>query len=321
MKSRQHGVALVIALLVVSLATILAVSLVDHLNYDIRRTENILRLDQAQLYNQTAVDFAKTLISLDRNENNEYDSLSEYSEANEQVFPVSGGQVLARVIDLQGCYNLNQLAAPDGQLPAIRSRYRTLLLSLGIDSSMVETLVDSLIDWLDSDDISEPFGAEFDYYLGLEHPYRSANTLMISPSELRLVKGYTPDIIEQLHGHICVLPTSKSGININTASLEVLESIDGLAGKGEQIIRDRDGDPKTFDDDVPFATLGDFTKYAKDTLQIKNFNSEGLQVYSEYFLLEATTQLGTGNVTLFSMIYRNQNNGTTELIRQSRSTF
>ena len=53
---KQNGVAIIVALLVVSLATVLAVSLVKHLNYDIRRTENILRLDQANLYNVNAVE-------------------------------------------------------------------------------------------------------------------------------------------------------------------------------------------------------------------------------------------------------------------------
>ena len=43
--NHQSGVALITALLVVSLATILAVSLVSHLYFDIRRTSNILRLD------------------------------------------------------------------------------------------------------------------------------------------------------------------------------------------------------------------------------------------------------------------------------------
>lgn len=320
MINKQRGVALVLALLIVALASVLATALVTHLNYDIRRTENILRLDQSQLYNETAVDFARTLIGLDRQENNEYDSLGEYSYSNQQVFPVTGGQVTATVLDLQGRFNLNRLASSGDQLTLQRTSYRNLLSSLEIDPASINTLVDSLIDWLDKNDITEPYGAEFDYYLGLEHPYRSANTLMVSPSELRLVKGYTPEIINLLQPYICVLPATTSHININTASREVLESIDGLAGKAEQIIADRDGDPDASGDDAPFATIEDFTKYVKDTLKVKDFKSDGLQVYSEYFLLEASTQLGSGSARLYSMIFRNQNNGKTSLVSQSRST-
>jgi len=116
----QHGVALITALLVVSLATILAVSLVEHLYYDIRRTENILRLDQARLYNANALEFGMSLLRQDRNQNNEYDTLLEYSINNEQAYPVEGGQVFAKIIEQQGCFNLNNLsktAAETGWIP------------------------------------------------------------------------------------------------------------------------------------------------------------------------------------------------------------
>lgn len=317
---QQQGVALITALLVVSLATILAVSLVDHLNYDVRRTENILRMDQAQLYNANAVEFGLSLLRLDREMNNEHDNLTEYGDHNLQVYPVTGGQVSAKILDQQGCFNLNNLAGSGDSLSRNRAIYSRLLGQLGIDDSNVNILTDSLIDWLDSNDISEIFGAEFDYYLGLQPPYRTSNTMMTSISELRLVKGYTAEVINQLENHVCVLPSKSSHINVNTASLEMLESIDGLEGQGERIIRDRDGNPETLDDDAPFANPGDFSEYVKNKLKIKNFNSTGLQVYSEYFLMFSSTQLGTGNVSLYSMIYRNQSDGKAELIRQSRST-
>ncbi len=317
---KQSGVALLTALLVVSLATILAVSLVDHLNYDIRRTENILRMDQAQLYNANAVEFGMSLLQLDREINNEHDTLTEYGDHNLQVYPVAGGQVSAKILDQQGCFNINNLASSGNNLSRNRAIYNRLLSQRGIDDNNANTLTDSLIDWLDSNDISEVFGAEFDYYLGQQPPYRTSNSMMTSISELRLVKGYTPEIINQLENDICVLPSTNSHINVNTASLEMLESIDGLEGQGERIIRDRDGNPETPDDDAPFAALGDFTEYVKNQLKVKEFNSTGLQVYSEYFLMYSSTQLGTGNVSLYSMIYRNQSDAKTELIRQSRST-
>lgn len=319
-RRKQNGVALITALLVVSLATILAVSLVDHLNFDVRRTENILRMDQAQLYNANAVEFGMSLLRLDRELNNEHDTLMEYGDHNLQVYPVTGGQVSAKILDQQGCFNLNNLAGSGDSLARNRAIYSRLLSQLGIDDGNVNTLVDSLIDWLDSNDISEVFGAEFDYYLGLQPPYQTANTLMTSVSELRLVKGYSGEVVEQLENHICVLPSANSLINVNTASLEMLESIDGLEGQGERIIRDRDGNPETLDDDAPFAELSDFKEYVKNQLKIKQFNSTGLQVHSEYFLMHSSTQLGTGNVSLYSMMYRNQSDGKTELIRQSRST-
>ena len=318
----QSGVALITALLVVSLASILAISLVEHLNYDIRRTENILRLDQAQLYNDNAVEFGRGLLRSDRVLNNEFDTLTEYSDANEQVFPIDNGFITAKLLDLQGCFNINNLSKtnPSAELTRNKLIFRTLLGKLEIDAALHKTLTDSLMDWLDEDDISEQEGAEFDYYIGLDAPYRTANNLMVSPTELRLVKGYTQEIIESLTKHICVLPVVNTRININTASLEMLESISDLAAHASTIIELRDGNPDDPEDNEPFATLDDFKRYAKDTLKIPNYDPTGLQVYSEYFMLESYTQLGAGEVHLYSLIYRDQEDGQSQLIHQSRGT-
>ncbi|VAW69479.1 General secretion pathway protein K [hydrothermal vent metagenome] len=313
----QHGVALITALLVVSLATILAVSLVSHLYYDIRRTENILRLDQARLYNANALEFGMSLLRQDRIQNNEYDTLLEYSINNEQAYPVEGGQVFAKITEQQGCFNLNNLSKTAAELAKNRSLYTRLLNSLSIDVALQSTLVDSLVDWLDADDISEPQGAEFDYYIGLDIPYRTANTLMYSPSELRLVKGYSADVIERLGQHVCALPAINTGININTASAEVLDSIEGLSKQGARIVNDRDGTANTQDDDSPFIKIEDFTAYVKSSLKVNNLNPKGLQIYSEYFLLESGTQLGAGDIRQYNLIYRNQSDGKTKLIRKT----
>lgn len=317
---KQRGVALITALLVVSLATILAVSLVEHLYYDIRRSENILRLDQAQLYNANAVEFGRVLLKLDRDANNDYDSLEDINLFNDQaaMFPVDGGSVSAKIVDLQSCFNLNNLSKTNTELARHRDVYGKLLDQLGIDNANRNTLIDSLIDWLDEDDITEAQGAEFDYYIGLDKPYRTANTLMVSPSELMLVKGYTEEVIEIIEQHICVLPVVNTGININTASVEMLESIEGLEGHGSTIIKDRDGEAENTDDDAPYASPKDFETYVKDTLKVKKFDSKGIQVFSEYFMMQSNTQLGAGDVKLFSVIYRNQSDGNTELIRQTR---
>jgi len=316
--NKQRGVAIIVALLVVSLATVLAVSLVKHLNYDIRRTENILRLDQAHLYNANAVEFSMVLIGLDH-KNNEYDSLDDIALFHEQasVFPVEGGTVSNKLSDLQSCFNLNNLSKTNSELAAYRAQYIRLLDALDIDNSLHSSLTDSLIDWLDKDDISEPQGAEFDYYIGLEKPYRTANNLLVSPSELRLVKGYTKDIINDIKNEVCVLPAVKTAINVNTASNKMLESIANLEGHSEQIIKRRDAGAENTEDDEPFVKLNLFTKYVTETLKVKDFNSNGLQTYSEYFLIQTNTQLGAGDMKLFSMIYRDQSSGKTELIRQT----
>lgn len=337
MLNKQQGVALITALLVVSMATVLAVSLVKHLYFDIRRTENILRLDQAQLYNTNAVEFGMIMLKLDRDKNNEYDSLEDIKLFNDQaaIFPVEGGSVSAYLSDLQSCFNLNNLSKTNAELVRQRAQYKQLLANLGVDKFLLAGLTDSLVDWLDTDDVTEPQGAEFDYYIGLDKPYRTSNNLMVSPSELRLVKGYNEKIMQLIQNEICVLPAVNTAININTASSKMLESIEGLSGHAEQIISDRDGNTQSVDNTgnntannnasnssntgngAAFETMDEFKKYVTSTLKVKKFNSTGLQTYSEYFLLKTQTQLGTGDTKLFSMIYRNQSTAVTNIIRQT----
>ncbi|MET0364324.1 MAG: type II secretion system protein GspK, partial [Sphingobium sp.] len=54
-------------------------------------------------------------------------------------------------------------------------------------------------------------------YQGATVPFRTANTLMADPSELRVVAGMTPDIYSKLRPWLCALPVAElSPININT---------------------------------------------------------------------------------------------------------
>lgn len=110
-----------------------------------------------------------------------------------------------------------------------------------IEETDKETILDALKDWLDKDDIETPLnGAESDYYEGLSPPYKCKNGPFDHVSEVRLVKGITPELfngIGELGGigeYITVYGVEKpqgqdalnfdypGKININTAALPVL---------------------------------------------------------------------------------------------------
>ena len=56
---------------------------------------------------------------------------------------------------------------------------------------------DAILDWLDADEVAREFGAESEYYQTLDRPYRSANAVPGSLTELLYVKGVTRTL---LHG-------------------------------------------------------------------------------------------------------------------------
>jgi general secretion pathway protein K len=224
-KHTQQGVALITVLLVVAMATVLAVAMVKSQQNVLRRSGSVFSQDQAYLYTLGAESFAKSVLldnkEKDKNNSNAQDSLSETWAKKIPAFPVEGGFVQAQIEDMQGRFNLNNLYQ-DGQVNmASVSVYQRLLVNLDISA----VLVAPVIDWLDNDNLPyDSDGAEEDWYLRLKPAYRAANHPFVSVSELALLRGYTPEIVAKLQPYVTALPTATS-ININTASYTVLSAV------------------------------------------------------------------------------------------------
>lgn len=54
---------------------------------------------------------------------------------------------------------------------------------------MTESVADAILDWVDSDEIRRPYGAEADYYASRRLPYRPRNDVPVAVEELLLVRG------------------------------------------------------------------------------------------------------------------------------------
>ena len=340
-KPKHHsGVALITALLVVSLATILAVSLVSHLYFDIRRTSNILRLDQARIYNSNMVDLARQVLTRDGIET-ETDTLLEANTFNDMaamLYPdKSGGIATATITDLQGCFNLNNLVENNVVNADARTVYINLLrilISAAATASAnnpepppnpnPNVLADSLIDWIDTDLEAQISGngAEFDTYLSLDPPYQTANAPLSSMSELLLIRGYDKYVKDDLLGdNACIIPSlaTNSDINVNTASAEVLESITGLdAAQVTTLIESRDGTNPDFTEGSPFDSTPNFQTYVSTTFNLPPFEATGMQVFSEYFLVKTFIPLDEFEIRMSTVIHRDQNTNETRVVSQTR---
>ena len=107
----------------------------------------------------------------------------------------------------------------------------------------LQTLINSLKDWLDSGDdnaITGLSGAESDYYEDLDPPYATADGPVRHLSEIGRVKGFTPELmkgdgeIEGLEAYLTVFGVQpgegtsanwNGRININTAGLPVIAAL------------------------------------------------------------------------------------------------
>lgn len=309
---RQKGVALITALMIVALASIISTNIVTKLQLDIRRTGNIIASDQAKLYAFAAEELAKRFLLEDRTKNN-IDHLEE-DWAQEYIFPLEEGTLQAKLTDLQACINLNSLVTINTVNPVARARLERLFTNEKLSPQLIE----AIIDWIDQDvETTIPDGAEDGYYTSLERPYRNANTYLQSISELKLIKGFENDEnIDPIKNSICAFGSNgaTAPINVNTAPLEVLLSLssDMDIPTAEDIIQYRI--------DSPFTSIDNFKSYGG--LETIISQTQNLSVNTSYFMLETNIVIGDARVTMYSLLHRDAGKaGKTTVISRSQGVY
>ncbi len=305
---KSKGIALITAILVVSIATVLAVSMVTRQQRDIHKTGNILRLEQAWLYIQGIDAWAMGTLDQDQHDN-KIDSAADNWNLPIQQTAVAGGELAANISDMQGRFNINNLINEKGVNQLERARFQRLLVNLQLPLE----LVDAVIDWIDPDsDIRYPNGAEDIVYSNRPIPYRAANTPLVDSTELLSVAGVTPEVYVALAPYIVTLPEPVA-ININTASEQVLRILaDGLSETDAQAIIDA----RTAE---PFETVKQFLEHpALAGLAIKE---EGLTTSSHYFQVNGEVHYGALILGYRSIIERKEQTASRVVQRLRREVF
>lgn len=216
-RRRQRGVALLVALLVVALATILIALLLDRGELAFARTRNALRGEQAAAYAQGLEEYAAVVL-LRAQDQGADSSLSAWATPLPPQ-PVAGGVIGATMRDLNGCFNLNNLSPRVGsRRGAWAAAFERLLGAAGVGDARIAGAVQA---WLDDSGAANDTNA----YLAQPLPYRPRRGLFAHASELRLVAGVGADAYARLAPHVCALPPG-TRINVNTADVAVLASLD-----------------------------------------------------------------------------------------------
>lgn len=300
-RRQQRGVALITAVLVVAIGTMIAVNLMWEGTLDLRRAESALAADQGLLYVQGAEAWAADILRQDLVDSPDSDHLGEVWAVELAPLPVDGGTIMGRLEDLQGRFNLNNLVGADGMESQLaRRQFERLLGRLDIDPA----LAGAVVDWLDPDtELRFPTGGEDVVYSGHDPPYRTANSMITSTSELMAIAGFDKEIYQRLAPYVTVLPRGTK-LNVNTASDVVLASLsDDLdLGTAASLVEER-GTAEFIDINATFEGLVD-----ADTLQ----EIDGV---SEHFLLTATVTLGSNQLTMRSVLQRDRSGITRALFR------
>lgn len=225
---RQSGVALVVVMMIVAFVVVIAVGMSGRLQLQLQRQVNLQQQQQAYWYaiaaEQVSIQLLKRTVAGKDNVN-----LSQDWAKLGATFPVDNGTITGKLIDLQSCFNLNNLQRPAeqqqigaGQTASQKAFQRFLELKITDLSMPAEYLTARISDWLDADSLLQTAGgAEQDDYAGLQMPFYTANSLMGSTSELRVMLDLTPADYELLKPWVCVIPkVSTSKLNLNTLTVE-----------------------------------------------------------------------------------------------------
>lgn len=344
---RQGGIALLVAILLVALGTIIATAIAFDSTMTARRGIANLDFDQSI----RVAEGAEALAAYGLREVRQSDSSRTIHPLQAWAQPVGPIEVFpgvmldAQLEDLQGRFNLNWLVdrQTDAANPAAVLAFQRLLEMLDLEPKWALYMVD----WIDYNTNPQPTeGAEDSVYLGQDPPYRTANLYITSPSELLALPGFGRERYQKLAPYVSALPPDTS-LNVCTASALVL---DAFMTQGRREFTDEASLAKNRQSaNACFPTLQEFQQLvgsATTAQQARGIGGAGTppapsstgapggppgatgrpgtqaQVpfgqTSSYFRLASHVTLGTAEFNLYSLLWQDGNTG---LVRPIQRTF
>jgi general secretion pathway protein K len=312
----QRGIALITAVLVVSLAVIAATSVLDSGHFAIQRAATLQDSERAWAYATGAEDWVRTILQRDAKENR-HDALDEIW-AKPQTLPIENGAISGAVIDATSRFNLNNLGVSDDRTPIGTGGQKTtafqqqarlfarLIENLEGGPELIsnpQQLAEAIRDWIDADQMPTGGGREDSDYLILEPQRRAANRPMASVTELRTVLDslYDPrsddarKVFQLLLPYVTALPVDGvTPINVNTAEAPLLMALSPGNSKLAQFSELRKEKP--------------LKQNAELTTELELDPAEAdpslVSVSTALFQLRLQAVVGQGRVALYSLIFR-----------------
>ena len=290
--SRPRGFALIMVMLVLMALAVLAGGFAFSMKVETRLAANQRSDSELQWLGRSGVELARFVLSesFRRRKPVALNQIwaggpGDLSETNGPLMAVhlrdnrlGDGTFSVHIIDQERKANINR---------ADRTVLNRALEITGANATDTATFIDSLEDWIDLDDAPRLSGAESDYYLNQNPPYYAKNGPIDDITELLLVNGVTPELFwgPRAAAHLDQLyrPSSREGfdqavldlmpvglvdlctavssgtININTASVQVLQLLPGVDEViAQNIVQFRAGPDgmEGTEDDTPFQNLG-----------------------------------------------------------------
>jgi general secretion pathway protein K len=306
---RQRGVALVTAVVLVAIATVIAVRLGTRAALDQRRTEGLAALDQGWHVALGAEAWAAEILRDDLEDDAEEDHLGEAWAQPLPALPIDGGEVRGAIEDMQSRFNLNNLVKegePDEEAIGI---FQRLLAAVDADPRWAAVMAD----WIDEDTIVNLEGAEDGTYLSQSPPYRAANDVITTTTELMALPGMTREEFEKIRPYVAALPQG-STINLCTAKAQVLTALipSGASIGDEKLLATNrlEGCFPTEEVMCDLLGVGEESDACQDLKAM-------VDKRTEWFRATTAVRIGTSEFTLYSLIERTGNTSIRTVLRST----
>lgn len=303
---KQRGIAIIIALLLTTLAITIVASLFWQQQVQVRSIENQRLQLQKQWILLAAIDWASLILREDA----KYSStdtldepwavpiaetrLDQYVENGSADNDIADATLSGNISDAQARYNLTNLC-PNGIIdPAEVAAFQRLLNFVHLNPALAQATADEMVAAQKSSAASTASGNS-----------QSGPQLMnlTQVDDLLAVPGFTPEILDQLKDFVIFLPQA-TPVNINTAPAEVLAGrIDGLTLADATAM-------VTLRNTTSFRDLADFSQ----RLPGKSLSASASQasVMTNYFLIKGKVHMNRAGLEVQALIARNGT--TTKLI-------
>ena len=295
MKTRQRGVILISALILVALAAIVATSLFFDTALAARRAAASFSMEQAVQLGAGGEALAAFALAEDKNSDDT--DRDPWAQHYGPVEVEAGVSIEAQINDDQGKFNLNTLLKKDGTPDPDALKVLRRLLEL---SELEPRWASLIVDWIDPNGQPEADGGEDSLYLSQTPPHRTGNLLITSVSELQQLPGFTREMYLKLLPHVTVLPPEAQKINVCTADGVVLDALFALSTTNANYLQYSRLTPE---DMARSRANGCFPR--KSVIAASEPAISGrIDERSSYFRLHTWLSIGTAQFALYSLMYR-----------------
>jgi general secretion pathway protein K len=295
----QRGIALLVAILLVALGTILAAAVAYENAMTARRGTATYAFDESLLIHQGAEALAAYgLRQIYQSDPTHIYPGQGWDKALGPIEVVPGVMLEASLEDMQGRFNLNNLVKRDGTPDITQvNAFVQLLAMLGLEPKWAGYL----IDWIDVDIVPQnPDGAEDSVYMGQTPPYRTPNRYITSTTELLALPGFGRDRYLKLAPYVAALPNG-TAINVCTAPGPVLDAFLGsghteFGANPQQLAQNRANTSGCFPTLANYQTAFDQKVWSASASKI-------FRESSSYFRLSSLITIGSAEFNLYSLLY------------------